>query len=135
MRNFKFRAWDKSAEYFKSIEDDGDYYFRDDGEGIRLYDKWGECKNIILMQNTDLKDKNGIEIYEGDIVQDLYYLQKANGNKEIEDSGIGIITWIPCGFAIHYKGINIFNLEYIDDKDKLEVIGNIYETPELINTK
>lgn len=67
MRSIKFRAWD--GDSFKPIEDDGDYYFRDYGEGLELHDKFGPCRNVTLLQFTGLLDKNGKEIYEGDVIR------------------------------------------------------------------
>lgn len=79
-----------------------------------------EDEHRYLMQYTGLKDKNSKEIYEGDI---------------ITDKGIrGVIKWIPehCGFLIHeemgYTFINAGNAP----ETNYEIIGNIYENPELL---
>lgn len=120
MREIKFRAWDKAGEYFKPLDDDGDYYFRDDGDGLCLYDKWGECKNTVLMQFTGLKDKNGKEIYEGDIIKTLTGLTYEVFWCE------GMVSFRLANKSTPANGY-MYSTSTYD-----EVIGNIYENPELI---
>jgi len=83
-------------------------------------------EDIILMQYTGLKDKNGKEIYEGDIVK--------------SDTGQGAVEWMYSGWYAHGAGENkdenIF-LWALNNQlgNELEVIGNIYENPELLDEK
>jgi len=86
--------------------------------------------NIILMQYTGMKDKNGREIYEGDIVRDFGFL----GN---EEERIGIVVWddecVPVGFNIKpIKGKWADEMGYWWKWEELEIIGNVYENPELL---
>lgn len=72
MREIKFRAWDGKRMYY----DPNDFYLRMDGSCFDVFE--GEmdepiCGQPILMQYTGLKDKNGKEIYEGDIVKTSYH--------------------------------------------------------------
>lgn len=69
---------------------------------------------IDIMQSTGLLDKNGKEIYEGDIIRD------SDGSAEVKWSQE------DCGFIAWYNQFNILNFP----KD-VEIIGNIYENPEL----
>ena len=129
----KFRAWIKTEKCF------ADYI-----ESIRFYINeidlcWGgicesDCfdfNDVILMQSTGLKDKDGKEIFEGDVVQfeDCY---------EVSDSlyiNTGIIEWCQGGF--HVTNRDSVLMEDLLDGDSLDVtiIGNIYETPELLEDK
>ncbi len=78
---------------------------------------------MVLMQYTGLKDKNGKEIYEGDLVK----VEGAGG----EPLQIVWNTTQLCGFA--YQA-GAFYHGFIEPDDSIEVIGNIYENPELLST-
>lgn len=77
-------------------------------------------KDVVLMQSTGVKDCNGKEIYEGDIVLwAIYELGDDDGSFE----GKLIVDQNP------------YHLTRLYDANSLEVIGNIYESPELIKNK
>lgn len=104
MREIKFRAWD---------EENGMYVVQNlyfDKEGNLAMPYHTEKMGVYVMQYTGLKDKNGKEIYEGDIVYSTYYRH----NIEIED----IFTM--------YKWFDY------PESEEFEIIGNIYENPELL---
>lgn len=119
---FRFRAWDKTQN--KWINDAINYGYKE--EGVRAKDgpfyvfleqDWLPIPNdeIILMQSTGLCDKNGKEIYEGDIVV----------TKDIKQ----VVKWSDAGYdpfqCDAYGGPFYINGE-------CEVIGNVYENPDLM---
>jgi hypothetical protein len=83
--------------------------------------------NKILMQSTGLKDKNGKLIYEGDILGgiyenlDIFYCKECR-QFELHANGYGCMC---CNGDIHW-------CEVVEDNNELEVVGNIYENPELL---
>ena len=92
---------------------------------------YGNCsiklENNILMQCTGLKDKNGKLIYENDIVK-FYF-----NNDEI----IAILVWDNNESRFYLNTTDYFKDKYVTDyeitkQEKYEVIGNIYENPELL---
>ena len=125
MREIKFRTWDKEIKEMLSDvslwNDDFTSYLNEHIE--YLQDK---CE---LMQYTGLKDKNGIEIYEGDIVKigiDFGY-----GTQPL----VGEVLFDKCSFVYRHKSQGDLSLFGIDSNDWCEVIGNIYENPELLENK
>jgi len=81
----------------------------------------GEC--------TGLTDKNGVKIFEGDIVKTKKY-GKIVEHSNVNDYDIFVVTYEPCMFRLINKtrGFNLVD----DGYSKLEVIGNIHDTPELL---
>lgn len=123
MREIKFRAWVKEKKaIFEVILIDYvtkkvTYLLERVGHLLSIRD--AKFNDIEFMQYTGLKDKNNKEIYEGDI----FHI----GSKKI----LYVVEWIDCGL----KGRQIKNKSWIGLdywKDDIEVIGNIYENPELI---
>jgi uncharacterized phage protein (TIGR01671 family) len=135
MREIKFRAWDKIKNEMCMVTELG---FDSDSN----FEVWeailsnrhasspctkNDTGNSYIMQYTGLKDKNGKEIYEGDIVQREYFVMcKEQEYKRGKIIGNSIISFTDgsflCGdFPLYDTPLSI-----------LKVIGNIYENPELL---
>lgn len=123
MREIKFRAWDILKQRWSNYKiNDGTVYFMDKNTGVWYGTYNRRYKDFNLMQYTGLKDKNGKEIYEGDI----FHI----GSKKI----LYVVEWIDCGL----KGKQIRNGSWIGLdfwKKDIEILGNIYENPELMEER
>jgi len=118
MREIKFRAWDRETKQMNRTLALGCWRFDPEGRLVNYGDAHAR-KNYILMQYTGLKDKNGKEIYEGDIVKNYAIIEQ-----------VIVVKFIEGCFYPFTNGID-FRIEAQD----VEVIGNIYENPELLAGK
>ena len=123
MREIKFRAWDKYTEEMWNvetlhIEDEYVDLFKTNIYEKPLENPWAKISDVILMQYTGLKDKNGVEIYEGDIVFDRW----ANEYTPVFQNGI-YMAYNPKHLTQNGPSTQ-FNVIW---KDGCEVIGNIHE--------
>ena len=136
----KFRAWDKLRKRISVVDR---MYF--DTEGVQLRDDgglyWRHFREVILMQLTGLKDKNGKEIFEGDIleIQGIRMVVKFGNYRYIEilkrkDHALGTVYdglgfYIECINAADPDRIGPFEPETLKES---VVIGNIYENAEMV---
>lgn len=129
----KYRAWDKELQTMLDVS------LIDFKKGVLVGEHWefGETNfmsfgEIVLMQSTGLKDKNGKEIFEGDIItngQNVMCMKRHN----------------TLGFYVEEKGevefiagcavLEDFEEDAKEIADRLEIIGNIYENPELLEVE
>lgn len=142
---FKFKIWDKTEKKFLPLDsktENTDSWISIDNTGVYLVERDNArdvafftdiTEDVIILQCTGLRDKNGKLIYEGDIVSvkvkiqdvfyaDEYYFENYKGKIIFEKGEIAIdvidTTKHPISLYYHTKDC--------------EVIGNIYENPKLL---
>ena len=139
-REIKFRVWDvENKEMLKVQELDFEPTFYGGRIAIRpdKYNDYFDTEDMILMQYTGLHDKNGKEIYEGDIVlyKDWEMAYEGGGNDSFINKGIVEYCEDNCCFNVtERQTVDLADVLYKDNED-LEVIGNIYDNPELLGEK
>jgi len=125
MRTFRFRAWDTENKCMRNNVAVG--------LGMVEYDL--SCHQpveiMIPMQFTGLKDRNGKEIYEGDLLADTG--SDGNGGEIVYT--LKEVVFHEGAFQMKELLDKEWGMEYMDDISHLEVIGNIYEHPNLLESE
>lgn len=144
MREIKFRAWNGSKMLYNiglhpfmifrlsdnGLCEEGEY---DDNSGDLVVTN--SAYNV--MQYTGRKDKNGVEIFEGDIVSRMafnYNFDEEGYPKEKFIKEVGYIEYMGQSFWVSCESFG-WEGEGLWDWDSIEVIGNICQNPELLNEK
>jgi uncharacterized phage protein (TIGR01671 family) len=130
MREIKFRAWEPDIDFMTTnIGIDKIHLFDFQGDNIT------EQEELIIMQYTGLKDKNGKEIYEGDIIACKFHHEFHERIDWSDVDIVGTVFWDHSGYSL--KAVNgeddtrfpeLHNLNCSES----EIIGNIYETLEKV---
>lgn len=155
-RIIKFRAWDLTDKCWLNRREDSIWFNKTDDlfSMSQPFIRFNRA-DVVLMQFTGLKDKNGKEIYEGDVIQECNI-----GDKIWEEfKKTAIVEKTPTGKVYYDEEGCLFNVEriregivnfsdgsgksklFLDHHDglymwrkdgRIEIIGNIYENPELL---
>lgn len=141
-REIKFRIWCEKKK--KMYEPFGLAEYMSYNEQAQDDMQPAGSENRHLLQYTGLKDKNGKEIYEGDIIHRIYietiteknkkdaenyYKRKFKMGEKFDDGFISEVKWIKNGWS--FGKVGMFESDFKD----IIIIGNTYENPELITNK
>jgi len=144
-REIKFRIWNKKKQT----------WIHGPGEEVSLFGEMillggflkgipiSEINDCVALQYTGIKDKNGGEVYNGDIVIIQRYFTKPFINNDIEieykfvegEFLTGLVYWDTFGakYLVDYSHIRYDDIEEFNKPShRIEVIGNIYDNPELL---
>ena len=145
MRQIKFRAWQTNVGDYdkitKKFTPRPHYFYGEnviingDGQLLSVESGWDiqgveEPTDYVLEQATGFKDKNGKEIYEGDILRWKHYYEITG--EDIETTAKVYWEEKDASFVV---GDWFEPLGHLVDEDKVEVIGNIHQNPELLEEK
>lgn len=128
MQEVKYRVWNGNYKKLKEV-------FGLDLYGKRIFlneelSAWWIFEHCKLMQYTGLKDKNGKEIYEGDIVR---YPDASIGSSSYDYDcyeNVGVVEYDAESLSYYFTERETVEMSEIDIPNEVEVIGNIYETQE-----
>lgn len=129
-RTIKFRVWNKARNKWEHGPHENPSL-----DGVNLFGgcillggfvnmPMSELGSLIALQYTGLKDKNGREIFKGDIVKFF----TPNHGVETTD----IVCYSEGQFQMEGCCWAVFDSLYFDDEKGLEVVGNIFDNPELL---
>lgn len=124
MKELQFRAWDKSQKYMA---------YQGDPDLETLSSFMFHFGGDIVMQAIGIQDKDAYDVYEGDILKDTEFDEEGN-----DISSYHPVIYDPktCQFCIDNSlkkdGSHLVNIVEYFEIDNIEVVGNIYQNPELL---
>lgn len=138
MKEIKFRAWDIQNERMVFDPDRFEPSYLEEEKSVSpwvFYETWQDREDGIrrschVMMFTGLKDKNGKEIYECDIIT-------AWVSRFPDSKTPGVVCWNNhvAAFQLQYEGaFNNFPTDFLHKWHHFEILGNIYEHPELLKS-
>lgn len=126
----KYRAWNKNNKKMYEVLTldiiDEKALIENKDNPNKILRGYAKYENIVLMQSTGMKDKNGAEIYEGDIVKPVSFASWIGVVKYSSENAAYILDDHNNEFI---RGENVYLSQF---NEGLEVKGNIYENPELM---
>ncbi|OHW63098.1 YopX protein [Andreesenia angusta] len=133
MREIKFRAWDEQNKKMRYGDPrDDEFYFENDGCAMQ-YSIWMSSNsdtNPPIMQYTGLLDKNGVRIFEGDVLLERYKEPDYDGREGI----LAEVVFHKGAFMIKEPGEDP---EYTlgETYEDFEVVGNVFENKEMLEVE
>ena len=127
----KFRVWDKLDKEIYGVEEinwfDGEFDFIGDGITFKR-----DADEVELMQSTGLFDKEGTEVFEGDIISiEVEEIETPINAKIFQNNKIGMLM-----FHVFEDNEDVPMVELLEENSvAFAVIGNIYENPELLEVE
>lgn len=151
MKN-KFRAWDKyQKKMFRNVnpifDADGNldfiiYEYGNTGHDMIEIDlkKWDSAMlyhydegiPVVIMQYTDLKDSNGVDIYEGDVVEFCDFDSLRTGGNTSDKTRKAKVVFMQGGYFVKDGDYEALLYDALINDSELTIIGNIYQNKELL---